>query len=55
MWNLGRSLVEMMRTINELRQQDIRFRGLTKKFDSDTTIGRYFLQMQGAMDEYSLD
>lgn len=51
---LGRSLVEMMRTIDGLRQQDIRFRSLTEQFDSDTAMGRYVLQMQGAMAEYFL-
>ena len=52
---LGRSLVEMMRTIDSLRRQDIRFQSLTEHFDSDTAHGRFALQMHGAMAEYFLD
>ena len=52
---LGRSLVEMMRTIDGLRRQDVHFRSLTEQFDSDTAHGRFALQMHGAMAEYFLD
>lgn len=52
---LGRSLVEMMRTIDGLRQKDIHFRSLTEQFDSGTAHGRFALQMHGAMAEYFLD
>lgn len=52
---LGRSLVEMMRTIDGLRQKDIHFRSLTEQFDSATAHGRFALQMHGAMAEYFLD
>ena len=52
---LGRSLVEMMRTIDGLRRQDIHFQSLTEHFDSDTAHGRFALQMHGAMAEYFLD
>src|SRR4051794_25678796 len=52
---LGRSLVEMMRTIDSLRRQDVHFRSLTEQFDSDTAHGRFALQMHGAMAEYFLD
>ena len=52
---LGRSLVEMMRTIDSLRKQDVRFQSLTEHFDSDTAHGRFALQMHGAMAEYFLD
>ena len=52
---LGRSLVEMMRTIDSLRTRDIHFRSLTEQFDSDTAHGRFALQMHGAMAEYFLD
>jgi DNA invertase Pin-like site-specific DNA recombinase len=52
---LGRSLVEMMRTIDALRQKDVRFRSLTEHFDSETAHGRFALQMHGAIAEYFLD
>lgn len=52
---LGRSLVEMMRTIDSLRTRGIHFRSLTEQFDSDTAHGRFALQMHGAMAEYFLD
>ncbi|GAA0263569.1 DNA-invertase hin [Methylorubrum aminovorans] len=52
---LGRSLVEMMRTIDTLRRQNVHFRSLTEQFDSDTAHGRFALQMHGAMAEYFLD
>ena len=52
---LGRSLVEMMRTIDSLRTKEIHFRSLTEQFDSDTAHGRFALQMHGAMAEYFLD
>ena len=52
---LGRLLVEMMRTIDSLRRQDVRFQSLTEHFDSDTAHGRFALQMHGAMAEYFLD
>ena len=52
---LGRSLVEMMRTIDSLRRQNVHFRSLTEQFDSDTAHGRFALQMHGAMAEYFLD
>ena len=52
---LGRSLVEMMRTIDRLRRQDIKFQSLTEHFDSETANGRFALQMHGAMAEYFLD
>ncbi len=52
---LGRSLVEMMRTIDGLRVKDVHFRSLTEQFDSATAHGRFALQMHGAMAEYFLD
>jgi DNA invertase Pin-like site-specific DNA recombinase len=52
---LGRSLVEMMRTIDSLRRKDIKFQSLTEHFDSETAHGRFALQMHGAMAEYFLD
>ena len=52
---LGRSLVEMMRTIDGLRVKEIHFRSLTEQFDSATAHGRFALQMHGAMAEYFLD
>lgn len=52
---LGRSLVEMMRTIDKLRQDGIKFQSLTEHFDSETAHGRFALQMHGAMAEYFLD
>ncbi|GJD47813.1 DNA-invertase hin [Methylobacterium crusticola] len=52
---LGRSLVEMMRTIDTLRRQGVHFRSLTEQFDSDTAHGRFALQVHGAMAEYFLD
>jgi DNA invertase Pin-like site-specific DNA recombinase len=52
---LGRSLVEMMRTIDQLRQDGVKFQSLTEHFDSETAHGRFALQMHGAMAEYFLD
>jgi len=52
---LGRSLVEMMRTIDLLRRRDVQFQSLTEQFDSTTAHGRFALQMQGAIAEYFLD
>ena len=52
---LGRSLVEMMRTIDSLRRDGVRFQSLTEHFDSETAHGRFALQMHGAMAEYFLD
>lgn len=52
---LGRSLVEMMRTIDGLRVKEVHFRSLTEQFDSATAHGRFALQMHGAMAEYFLD
>ena len=48
---LGRSLVEMMRTIDGLRVKEVHFRSLTEQFDSSTAHGRFALQMHGAMAE----
>ncbi|UVC12074.1 recombinase family protein [Rhizobium sp. TH2] len=52
---LGRSLVEMMRTIDTLRQDGVKFQSITEHFDSETAHGRFALQMHGAMAEYFLD
>ncbi|WP_313292042.1 recombinase family protein [Rhizobium rhizoryzae] len=52
---LGRSLVEMMRTIDRLRADGIKFRSLTEELDSESAQGRFFLQIHGAMAEYFLD
>ena len=52
---LGRSLVEMMRTIDKLRADGIKFRSLTEELDSESAQGRFFLQIHGAMAEYFLD
>ncbi len=48
---LGRSLVELMRTIDGLRRQGVVFRSLTEEFDSGTAHGQFVLQMHGAMVE----
>lgn len=52
---LGRSLVEMMRTIDQLRSNGVAFRSLTEELDSQSAQGRFFLQIHGAMAEYFLD
>lgn len=52
---LGRSLVEMMRTIDQLRSNGVAFRSLTEELDSESAQGRFFLQIHGAMAEYFLD
>lgn len=52
---LGRSLVEMMRTIDRLRADGIKFQSLTEDLDSESAQGRFFLQIHGAMAEYFLD
>ena len=46
---LGRSLVEMMRTIDKLRADGVKFRSLTEELDSESAQGRFFLQIHGAM------
>lgn len=52
---LGRSLVAMMRTIDKLRADGIKFQSLTEQLDSESAQGRFFLQIHGAMAEYFLD
>lgn len=52
---LGRSLLEMMRTLDELRTREVHFRSLTEHFDSSTAHGKFALQIHGAMAEYFLD
>jgi len=52
---LGRSLVEMMTTMDQLRREAVKFRSLTEAFDSETAQGRYVLQMHAAMNEYFLE
>ena len=52
---LGRSLVEMMRTIDSLRRDGVHFQSLTEHFNSDSATGRFALQVHGAMAEYFLD
>lgn len=52
---LGRSLVEMMRSIDGLRRDAIKFQSLTEHFDSESAHGRFALQMHGAMAEYFID
>ena len=52
---LGRSLVEMMRTIDRLRADSIKFQSFTEDLDSESAQGRFFLQIHGAMAEYFLD
>ncbi|ACL62809.1 hypothetical protein Mnod_8756 (plasmid) [Methylobacterium nodulans ORS 2060] len=36
--------MEMMRTIDDLRRQNVHFRSVTEQFDSDTAHGRFALQ-----------
>jgi DNA invertase Pin-like site-specific DNA recombinase len=52
---LGRSLVEMMRTIDTLRVDGVKFQSLTEHLDSESANGRFALQIHGAMAEYFLD
>ncbi|MBA9031748.1 DNA invertase Pin-like site-specific DNA recombinase [Rhizobium leguminosarum] len=52
---LGRSLVEMMRTIDGLQKNGVKSQSLTEYFDSEIAHGRFALQMHGAMAEYFLD
>jgi DNA invertase Pin-like site-specific DNA recombinase len=52
---LGRSLIEMMRTIDDLRRAEIKFQSLTEHLDSETANGRFALQIHGAVAEYFLD
>lgn len=51
---LGRSLVEVMRTLDDLQQRKIHFQSMTEHFDSETPHGRFALQIHGAMAEYFL-
>lgn len=52
---LGRSLFEMMRTIDGQGMKDVHVRSLTEQFDSSFAHVRFALQMHGAMAEYFLD
>lgn len=52
---LGRSLVEMMRTLEDIQRRNIKFLSLTEQFDSDSAHGRFALQIHAAMAEYFLN
>mgnify|MGYP003671731149 CR=1 FL=1 len=52
---LGRSLTEMMRTLEQLRQGSVKFQSLTEQLDSETAQGRFVLQIHGAIAEYFLE
>lgn len=49
---LGRSLTEVVSTLEELHRQGIHFRSLTEEFDSTSAHGRFALQMQATLSEY---
>lgn len=49
---LGRSLADLMRTLDDLGERGVHFRSLTEGIDTSTPIGRMFYQLAGAFAEY---
>jgi len=48
---LGRSLRDLITTLDDLRHRDVKFRSLTKAIDTDTPTGRATWQMIGVLAE----
>lgn len=49
---LGRSLVDLIQTINDLSKREIEFRSLTENIDTSTSGGRLLFHVMGAMAEF---
>lgn len=49
---LGRSLVDLVETLDNLHARGIQFRSLDEKIDTSTALGRMFYQLAGAFAEY---
>lgn len=49
---LGRSLIDLIKTINDLSAQQIEFRSLTENIDTSTSGGRLLFHVMGAMAEF---
>ena len=49
---LGRSLVDLVDTLDNLHARGIQFRSLEERIDTSTALGRMFYQLAGAFAEY---
>lgn len=49
---LGRSLADLVETLDNLHTRGIHFRSLTEGIDTSTALGRMFYQLAGAFAEY---
>ena len=49
---LGRSLADLVETLDNLHMRGIQFRSLTEGIDTSTALGRMFYQLAGAFAEY---
>lgn len=49
---LGRSLADLMSTLDDLAARGVHFRSLDEKIDTSTALGRMFYQLAGAFAEY---
>lgn len=52
---LGRSLPELIATVNRLRERGIELRSLTQPFDTTTPMGKMFFHMVAAFAEFERD
>ena len=48
---LGRSLIDLIRMLDDLRERGVKFRSLTEHIDPDTATGRAMWQMIGVLAE----
>lgn len=49
---LGRSLADLMSTLDDLAARGVHFRSLEERIDTSTALGRIFYQLAGAFAEY---
>ena len=49
---LGRSLADLVSTLDDLGTRGVHFRSLTEGIDTSTALGRMFYQLAGAFAEY---
>ena len=49
---LGRSLADLMSTLDDLAARGVHFRSLEERIDTSTALGRMFYQLAGAFAEY---
>ena len=52
---LGRSIIDLLHVLNDLRQRDVMFVSLTEGIDTNTAGGRMFYAMLAAFAEYEAD